>query len=210
MKKFLALLLAVMMIASMSVTAFAAEDVEAKDIRKELKTDAATEGKTADVNVVIKNNDNESMTADTVYFVVVEWKSMDFTFKFTNTTDTEIKWDPTQHAYVNASNEKLEGAWQADDTNDITVSGTAATQENAVKITNHSNATVTVGAAVNTTAVNGVETTISEGTDVVLPSAVGLTTTDGSLSKAWNVTVSGTPTVVTDYKVSVVTLTISK
>ena len=81
MKKIFSILLAVMMIAAMSVTAFAAE----------LPTDATDDTKSKDVTA----NYVAGTSAGAVYLVEIEWGSMEFTY----TAASEGTWDPENHTY---------------------------------------------------------------------------------------------------------------
>lgn len=82
MKKFFALLLAVMMIATMSVTAFAAES--------ELTNDKKSES----VDVTAKYASGVT-DGGTVYNVDISWDSMEFTY-----TESGVNtWNPEKHEY---------------------------------------------------------------------------------------------------------------
>ncbi len=83
MKKIISIVLAIAMIAALSVTAFAAT----------VETVPGTDS--ADVNVVI---DGDSLVnVDTVYSVDVTWDSLDFTYSFSD--DETNVWDPSTHTY---------------------------------------------------------------------------------------------------------------
>lgn len=81
MKKIFALILAVIMIATMSVTAFAAETV-------------TTDGD--EVEITVNGTYNAGGTAATTISVVVSWDSMEFTY----TGASEGTWDPATHSYT--------------------------------------------------------------------------------------------------------------
>lgn len=110
MKKIFAILLAALMLMSLSVTAFAAE----------VPADKVNGDKSKDVTANYEAVD----ASDPVYKVDIEWGSMEFTY----TAASEGTWNPETHKYEDAS----AAAW------------TYATGANEVKVTNHSNADVTV------------------------------------------------------------------
>lgn len=85
MKKIFSILLAVMMIAAMSVTAFAAE----------LPENATDDAKSKDVTA----NYVAGESVGTVYKVDIEWGSMEFTY----TAASEGTWDPESHTYDGAT-----------------------------------------------------------------------------------------------------------
>lgn len=190
MKKFLALLLAVMMIASMSITAFAASAA------KEEVTNTTTTTSTQSVTVV-------SSTAGSVpvYHVLVEWKALHFTYAFAS----GAVWDPSSHTYKNEANGA--GTWSA-------TNGTAI--ENGVKITsainveNHSNAQVWIKATYAQETQNyGVNADVSDkDTFHNLANAEG-TTYDKAPAKAFDVSVTGVPTQNDEFPLGTVTLTLS-
>ena len=80
MKKLFTLLLAVLMIATMSVTAFAAE------------TNNGTEDTTINVNAIYSDN----VTTKDVISVDVAWGAMEFTYSVGGTKT----WDPAKHEYI--------------------------------------------------------------------------------------------------------------
>lgn len=83
MKKFLALLLAVLMIASMSVTAFAEE-----------VTDTVEGDKTGTVKVQVTDENGNDFNGDPTYFVEIVWTGLTFDLKVANTS-TDVKWNGT-------------------------------------------------------------------------------------------------------------------
>lgn len=87
MKKIFALILAVMMIATMSVTAFAAES----------PANVTTDGGTATINV--SGTYNAGDAADDVISVDVAWAGMEFTYN----AASEGTWNPKTHNYDGAT-----------------------------------------------------------------------------------------------------------
>ena len=86
MKKLFATLLAVAMLASMSVTAF-----------------AATNDGTQDTEITVNGSFVSGTAGAETISVDVEWDAMDFTY----TAPSQGAWDPTTHTYVGAT----EGGW---------------------------------------------------------------------------------------------------
>ena len=105
MKKLFATLLAGAMLASMSVTAFAAENTGATP------TDITVNGKYT-----------PGATADEIISVDVAWDDMDFTY----TGASQGTWDPTTHTYVGAT----AGGW-SNNTPAITVTNHSNVAVNA-------------------------------------------------------------------------------
>lgn len=179
MKKIISVLLAVALIAAMSVTVFAA--TPAAQTIQELSGTA-----TGQVDVKIAKNAEQDITK--VYYVDVTWDSLDFTYTF-NKSKTNT-WQPGSHTYTEEGNANAN--WDK----------TSAT----VTVTNHSNAAVVVSAAAPT-AMNGVSVAVTD--PVNLPSAVGKATDAADLKGTFTVSVSGVPTVESDFTIGNVTLTIS-
>lgn len=209
MKKFLALLLAVMMIASMSITAFA-DDVTENNLYATQQTANPT-GKddslaSHDVNVTSKLFDGETTITPT-YHVVVTWETLAFEFTF-NQSATEAKWNPATHTYQYVTGdgtlEDLTGKWTG---TYAAADGASATITDAVKVDNHSDADVYVTASAGT-GDNGVTTTLTPDSDNKLNTAEGL---DKDTYDSWtcDVTVAGTPTVLETFVANTVTLKIS-
>lgn len=194
MKKFLALLLAVMMIASMSVTAFAADNGPADNVYAQQNATTPTAPSSKEVKVTSKTADGN--TPGVVYHVVVTWKELAFEYNFDQNAAAAI-WDPASHTYKDANGNALTGSW------------TTGSITDGVKVNNHSNAVVYVSAAVGANPVNGVTTTITPDNDNELESAEGMAYTT---SAEWtcDVAVGGTPTVIQEFTANTVTLTISK
>lgn len=120
MKKFIALILAVLLIASMSVTAFAA-DVADGDI-----TSNTANKKTGDVKVQVTDAAGNVFTADATYFVVITWGDLIFDLEVAN-PKTNITWDGDKYNIVG-------GNWDDETTHYVTV-------------TNKSDAKVAISAA---------------------------------------------------------------
>ena len=160
MKKVWAVLLAVIMVLSMSVSVFATEPTQ-------LDTTEISGSKTGDVIVNVKDKDGNDLTGEKVYKVVIEWKDMTFTFKADQTAD-EIEWDPDTHTYTN-----LTGKWMV---------GTTETNKiaEAVKLINHSNAEVTYGFAFE----NAPDATAPKHSQLTGGVSSTLTGSDGTLATA--------------------------
>ena len=113
MKKILVIALAVAMVLSQGVCAFAADKSDKTDT---IKSVTSVSNGTIDVNVT------DSSRTDTVYYVTVEWKNTGMAYEVTGNN----KWNPVNHAYTD---EELELNWNDKEANVI--------------VTNHSNAGVT-------------------------------------------------------------------
>lgn len=87
MKKILSIVLAIAMLAALSVNAFAAT------------VTTVPSSETGDVVVKIDSASAENL--EKVYSVDIEWDSLDFTYTF-NGTD-ENTWDPANHTYTEAN-----------------------------------------------------------------------------------------------------------
>lgn len=98
MKKILSLILALALVMSLSVTAFAAED----------KNNSEGEAAKIEISAIYK----EGTAADEVVSVDISWGAMTFTY----TDGADGKWDPATHTYGAKGN----GTWSASD-NAITV-----------------------------------------------------------------------------------------
>ena len=95
MKKLFAALLAIIMLASMSVTAFAAENTGATP-----------------TDITVNGTYTPGATADEIISADIAWDAMDFTY----TGASQGTWNPATHAYEGAT----EGGW-SDNTPAITV-----------------------------------------------------------------------------------------
>ena len=98
MRKILTLVLALAMVMSMGITAFAAEDLN----------NGEGEAATIEISAIYK----EGSAADEVVSVDITWGAMTFTY----TDGADGKWDPATHSY----GAKGTGSWAASD-NAITV-----------------------------------------------------------------------------------------
>ena len=184
MKKFVALLLAVLMISCMSMTVFAEETdstinvYDSDDNLTSKTTTTNTENK--DVTVEVKAEDG-AISVDPTYYVVLTWEDLTFTYTL-GTKAENIEWDPITHQYVDkTSNTAVTGTWSCSYTNDAgeKVDNGTNNIENAVVIANHSDAEISVEAKLTKTATtNGVTTTLSntEGKTgaIALASGVGV------------------------------------
>ena len=106
MKKLFATLLAVAMLASVSVTAFAAE----------------TNNGTQDTEITVNGTYTPGTTADEIISADIAWDAMDFTY----TGASQGTWNPVTHAYEGA----IEGGW-SDNTPAITVTNHSNVAVNA-------------------------------------------------------------------------------
>lgn len=189
MKKFLALLLAVMMIASMSITAFAA------DLYYDPTNDSSNETNTTTGDVLVTVDGTANVTH--TYYVVVTWKEMSFKYSFASGTT----WDPENHQYVNANG--TVGAWDK---------GEVA---QAITVTNHSDASVTADAKFDTgdskTTNNVTATVACESASETIGSAEGKAFNDSSLSITYKVSIDEkTPTTNDPFTLGTITVELSK
>lgn len=204
MKKFISLLLCVLMIASMSVTAFAAGSDDLTD------EGAVSGNSSGDVNVTI----GDGTTTKTIYYVVITWKSMDFNFQFDNSQT--IVWDTTNHKYTYEDGTDLTGTWSS------------TSVEDAITVVNHSNTEVAIEASFDGVAsaeTNGVTATVdlagkdANGADntgiiTIIKSAEGVGTDADSLlelTATYDVSVneSDVPTSINKFTVGTITVQIS-
>lgn len=198
MKKFLALLLAVLMIAGMSVTAFATS-VDSGDIKDEAGNAGS---QSADVKINITGEDGKPLEPTVIYRVVVAWKDLEF-----KVTATEAVWEADEQHY------KLTDGKLVED------------QFGTLTITNHSNAPVTINAAFDgaedgtplvSKVTGGITATMAltegelTGGKLVVDSAEGYG--DNPPYIVYTVTPSGTPQNVPDlaYTVDKISITIEK
>lgn len=94
MKKIFALILAVMMIATMSVTAFAAE------------SPATVTTDNGEVEIAVNGTYSAGGTAETKISVVVSWDAMTFTY----TEGSQGTWNPETHSYDGTT----DGGWSTE------------------------------------------------------------------------------------------------
>ena len=137
--------------------------------------------------VTIKIND--SNTPAIVYSVDIVWGNTDFTYDF----GTGSTWDPDTHTYVGGT----QAGWDHDST--------------TVSVTNHSNAAVNLTVGFNgtekTVSHNGITSTISS-VSLVLATAEG-TALSSAPSTNFTVSVSGTPTVSSEFILGTIIIAIS-
>ena len=184
MKKIISVLLAVALIAAMSVTVFAHDSAD-NTFTSLPCTDSS------DVNVKIATQ--TGTTVATVYHVDVTWDSLDFTYTYNKSEKNS--WNPENHTFSEDGSE---------DTNNWDKTSAKVT------VTNHSNAAVNVAAAYSAnqeSAAKGVTAKIDK-SEVALATAVG-TPVSAAPSGEFTVTISGIPNATGDFKVGTLTLTIS-
>ena len=164
MKKLLALLLAVAIVMTMSIPAFAEEVDEPVDDHSGSETDVD-----ASTEIGVYGNYLDKLDADKILSVVVSWTDMYFRYAATQ----QGTWNPKEHTYDNS---KDEGEWLND----------SAT----ITIANHSNTGV-IASLGYTAKAEGVSGTLSN-SSVELATAEG-TDKDAAPSETVNFTISGTP-----------------
>lgn len=137
--------------------------------------------------VTIKINDTN--TPAIVYSVDILWGNTDFTYDF----GTGSTWDPDTHTYVGGS----QAGWDH----------TSAT----VSVTNHSNSAVNLTVGFNgtekTATNNGITSTVSS-VSLVLATAEG-TSLSSAPSTSFTVSVSGTPTVSSEFILGTIIIAIA-
>lgn len=126
MKKFLTITLAVVMMMTLAVSVFAVGEVNSANNND---MDESTE-----IEVTVNKTD-----AGTVYYVDVEWGTLEFQYNVTKT------WNPTTHQY------DFDGEWDNGNTTTVTVK-------------NHSNAPVLATLTTNTNNANGFTATFDDAT----------------------------------------------
>lgn len=114
MKKLIAAILALVMVMSLSVTAFAAETVG--------QTGSQTVGQNGSQNISVTAKYSDTVTTPDVYSVDITWDSMTFTYSEAGTRD----WNPATHTYT----ENITAGWDK--------------ERAEVTVTNHSNVDVDV------------------------------------------------------------------
>lgn len=180
MKKILSIVLAIAILAALSVNVFAAS----------AKTDSdLTAGQTSTNNVDVKIDADSKENIDVVYAVDVEWEALDFTYSFSD--DTTNEWDPATHTY--GSTEYADTNWDKTTAN--------------IVVTNHSNEPVDVAATIDNAVKYGVTTTLSNAS-FELVTGEGLTY-DTADAETIGVAIKGVPTVEEDFTIGTITVTIS-
>lgn len=195
MKKIIAILVAVSMLVAFSAfTAFAAGEIQALDGSDD-----------ADVDVSVSKDGNTDTDIEIVYYVDVTWEDLTFTYVWsTENGTTVISWNPETHTYTDAEGNEATGEWTLDTITD------------AITVANHSNANIAPDAnfsnnAKTSAAVNGVTASIAAD-EVILESAAaegryGVPANADSV--AFDVSVDGQPSIVSQFTVDTITVTIS-
>ena len=177
MKKISAVILALVMVLSLTATAFAADALD--DTQAPDKTHGVFGTYTPDTG----------STTEDAYKVVITWKDMKFTFTVDSASSNKYVWSPDKLEFVlkDSTDTAVTGTWEANNTNtftlenrsskDVSVSATVTPESAAAGVT----AAVTIGDN-NTDIVNGTYT---------LPNAVGYT--NNGPTYTGTVTLSGTP-----------------
>ena len=184
MKRLFALILTLAMVCSLSLSASA---VGAGSIGG---SGAISGDQNKDITVTVTG---VSGSAATIYYVVVDWESMEFTYDYKEGATT---YDPETHRESTAS------------------TGTAGwNKESAmVTVTNHSNASISVSAALAGNIDENVTASLN-GAAKVLPSAVGKSVTpiDPDLVATYTVNIAGKPAKANAaaFKINALTITIA-
>lgn len=188
MKKMIAIMMAGTLVLGTSVFAFA-EDPTPTPAKTDAGLNLSSDDKSTsslDVNVKVLDKD-----ITTVYYIDVEWYSMDFTYTF-GTGDT---WNPETHTYQTG-----DGKWDK--------------TKSTVDIINHSNAPVNVaagfiqeGSSSTTATMNGVTASVALDKNQV-DTGVGLTYTTADKATA-TVSISGVPSIQENFKIDTLTITLS-
>lgn len=168
MKKFLALILALVLAFSLGTVAFAADASETDNV-----VDSRLTGETNKETTTVTVNTTAGAVGK-IYYVEVAWETLAFEYN-----SADVTWDPDTHTYTNANS-----AW-----------ANGGKIENAITVTNHSNDEVTVSTAF-ATANMGVTAAITVNAgDATLESAdiVAYDEPGDAASVSYDVTVSGTP-----------------
>lgn len=132
MKKIIALALTLVLVLSMSVTVFATGSTSGKSGTVVYDTTKTPAVGPTDTNgeVTISMNSTDAKV-DNVYYVVVAWNNLTFTYDFGNAT---LTWNPLTHEYAVDGTTK---GWSKE------------VEKDALTVANHSNAPVTVNATVD-------------------------------------------------------------
>lgn len=194
MKKLTALVLALVMVLSLSVAAWA-----------DTITSATAPSNTAEHGVFATYNGTGTSIANTKYKVVISWGAL--AFKYTvDTSNTNVDWNPDTHTYVSKTTGSYAGTWS-------TVSGNG--EDANVTLTNHSNAAVKASFAFDTGKYNSVTASLKKDTTdlvangCVLATAVG-TEVENAPSVTGTVSLTGDlPTGASNTKIFTLTVTLS-
>lgn len=186
MKKFLALLLAVLMIASMSITAFA------EDVADDVITSNTDQKKTGEVKVqVYDKSTGDPIESTGTYKVTVSWGNLLFKIQVNNASDVE--WNGSAYTITN-------GSWDRTSTE--------------VTVTNHSDMPVKVNGLFDNNldtseTVEGVSATITGGLQN-LDSAAGATAEDDLVAEYKVAITTAVPTSISvlEFTVDIIKLTI--
>ena len=191
MKKFLAFILTLALVMSMSVAAFA----EGDELRPSFPNDGDPSGNTSEgeVNVTIQNG---SQTV--VYKVDVIWDALTFTYDF----GAGSTWDPTTHTYTDGTG----AGW-------VVGEECLASASANITVKNHSDAVVYAAAAFaggQTKVENGVQVDVAD-TVLELGNAAEEAYADlnNTPTKTIEVTVSKKPDVTTNFTIPGVIVTIT-
>lgn len=169
MKRIVLLLLVLAMLSAVSLPAFAGSGLGSES---------------GDINVNINGTEHTGI----IYYVVVDWGNLDFTYNY---LETNI-WDPEKHIYESS----LVGSWDR--------------TEATVKVTNHSNADVQIdfGIITNDEYESNVQISLTN-PSFVLETGEGRTF-DEADNNTTKLQISGQPYLEEDYKLGQVTVNISK
>lgn len=188
MKKLVSILLALIMVLGLTMGAYAATNIIQS-------VDATSNTDTGTVSITFQSGTNT-----TVYYVTVDWSSLEFKYQEAGTGT----WDPTEHKYtaattagwVASTDESVQDQVTGENNNTITRTG-------AIVVANHSNAAVVVSATfANGTAQQqgtGGNAGVTASLSVSAPTTLGSATEhmnayDDAEKVSYDLVVSGTPT----------------